>query len=380
LKIESNRKKKKKKLKMKKQRLSLLSLDDNKSNVEKDWPRLRKVKERVVSEKENVDGRNDTVDNANCAVCLDQVNASKDSATLPNCCSHVFCFTCIVKWSEMGANTCPLCKSRFARIEGTLNGEKQSIRVRRNDLRVAADGNDVFAQHYDDIDDGDLSDFIVSDDCVSYSSGHESDSSDELDDSFEQQVRERTKRRRLYHSSSSSSDCDDYDDDCDYEQLGTPTVIALRRGYVHVSPTPTPPSSTPPSTSTLSRSRVLLSPRSVIRRDANVALSPLSGVDDIEESDVEDGLDDFWSIQPPLSSHRHFSVVPVETTSLTRPRQRVSAQRRIFDLASDRNPPAANAALPTTTQWLQRGVVDTNRRVPTHRRRRRRRQPLSLAD
>ncbi|CAN0278123.1 unnamed protein product, partial [Phaeothamnion confervicola] len=42
-----------------------------------------------------------------CSICLDEVDKSQ-AATLDNC-SHLYCYTCILKWSEV-TNRCPCCK------------------------------------------------------------------------------------------------------------------------------------------------------------------------------------------------------------------------------------------------------------------------------
>lgn len=49
-----------------------------------------------------------------CCICLEIPTPETEART--DKCEHVFCFTCIEKWSER-ENTCPLCKTRFGRIE-----------------------------------------------------------------------------------------------------------------------------------------------------------------------------------------------------------------------------------------------------------------------
>lgn len=51
-----------------------------------------------------------------CAICYNQIE-------LQGCvdsCGHLFCFSCIHKWSEVmpkqTENTCPICKARFFKI------------------------------------------------------------------------------------------------------------------------------------------------------------------------------------------------------------------------------------------------------------------------
>eukprot|EP00586_Coscinodiscus_wailesii_P020307 CAMPEP_0172501846 /NCGR_PEP_ID=MMETSP1066-20121228/154118_1 /TAXON_ID=671091 /ORGANISM="Coscinodiscus wailesii, Strain CCMP2513" /LENGTH=405 /DNA_ID=CAMNT_0013276861 /DNA_START=286 /DNA_END=1503 /DNA_ORIENTATION=+ len=49
-----------------------------------------------------------------CCICLDE--PGQNEVATVNGCAHVFCFGCIEKWSER-ENSCPLCKSRFTKIE-----------------------------------------------------------------------------------------------------------------------------------------------------------------------------------------------------------------------------------------------------------------------
>ncbi|KAH0475782.1 MAG: hypothetical protein KVP17_001157 [Porospora cf. gigantea B] len=65
-----------------------------------------------------------------CMICL-CTDIDKPSST--NACSHVFCFECLVKWSEM-TNKCPICKLEFSRIKSKAEGTARSIPVVRKDL------------------------------------------------------------------------------------------------------------------------------------------------------------------------------------------------------------------------------------------------------
>jgi len=47
-----------------------------------------------------------------CVICLDK----PETRGRLNSCDHLFCFSCVKKWSEQ-ENTCPLCKKRFTQIE-----------------------------------------------------------------------------------------------------------------------------------------------------------------------------------------------------------------------------------------------------------------------
>lgn len=48
-----------------------------------------------------------------CAVCMSE--PSREELATIDVCSHMFCFDCICKWADR-ENTCPLCKSRFAKV------------------------------------------------------------------------------------------------------------------------------------------------------------------------------------------------------------------------------------------------------------------------
>ncbi|KAL9248195.1 hypothetical protein vseg_021547 [Gypsophila vaccaria] len=49
-----------------------------------------------------------------CGICLTEEGKNSVRGTL-NCCSHYFCFACIMEWSKVETR-CPLCKQRFATI------------------------------------------------------------------------------------------------------------------------------------------------------------------------------------------------------------------------------------------------------------------------
>ncbi|CAK7340593.1 unnamed protein product [Dovyalis caffra] len=53
-----------------------------------------------------------------CGICLSEEDKRRLRGTL-DCCSHYFCFTCIMEWSKVESR-CPLCKQRFRTI--TKNG------------------------------------------------------------------------------------------------------------------------------------------------------------------------------------------------------------------------------------------------------------------
>jgi len=49
-----------------------------------------------------------------CCICLEE--PTKPELSKLDMCEHIYCFTCIEKWAER-ENTCPLCKTRFHKIE-----------------------------------------------------------------------------------------------------------------------------------------------------------------------------------------------------------------------------------------------------------------------
>jgi len=58
----------------------------------------------------------------------------KDLAMI-NGCDHQFCFGCIEKWSER-ENKCPLCKTRFTKIERVMKQKKKKGSKTKNSKQV----------------------------------------------------------------------------------------------------------------------------------------------------------------------------------------------------------------------------------------------------
>lgn len=71
-----------------------------------------------------------------CCICMCEVEPSE--LAIINSCEHKFCFDCIDQWSQR-ENKCPLCKSRFNKIERVhkrrKKGTKNSKRVKQRDQR-----------------------------------------------------------------------------------------------------------------------------------------------------------------------------------------------------------------------------------------------------
>ncbi|TYG47279.1 hypothetical protein ES288_D11G325500v1 [Gossypium darwinii] len=64
--------------------------------------------------KEKVEEKKAEVIKPVCGICLSEEDKRRFRGTL-NCCSHYFCFTCIMEWSKVESR-CPLCKQRFETI------------------------------------------------------------------------------------------------------------------------------------------------------------------------------------------------------------------------------------------------------------------------
>lgn len=74
---------------------------------------------------------------ASCCICMEEPKPL-DLAKI-NGCAHLFCFECIEKWSER-ENSCPLCKTRFAKIDRVnkmkrQKGCKNTKKVKNRDQR-----------------------------------------------------------------------------------------------------------------------------------------------------------------------------------------------------------------------------------------------------
>ncbi|KAK9673305.1 hypothetical protein RND81_12G159100 [Saponaria officinalis] len=70
-------------------------------------PSARKGKEKAGETKNEIG-------NFVCGICLTEEGKNTVRGTL-DCCSHYFCFTCIMEWSKVETR-CPLCKQRFVTI------------------------------------------------------------------------------------------------------------------------------------------------------------------------------------------------------------------------------------------------------------------------
>ncbi|KAG7630167.1 Zinc finger PHD-type [Arabidopsis suecica] len=82
------------------------------TTVNKDLPQLRKSPVKKGEKKVELVKR-DVIKNV-CGICLSEEDMRRLKGTL-DCCSHYFCFTCIMEWSKVESR-CPLCKQRFRTI------------------------------------------------------------------------------------------------------------------------------------------------------------------------------------------------------------------------------------------------------------------------
>lgn len=82
-------------------------------------PRGRKGKEKIEESKgrkgkEKVEDLKSVVAKQVCGICFSEENKRRVRGVL-NCCSHYYCFACIMEWSKVESR-CPLCKQRFNTI------------------------------------------------------------------------------------------------------------------------------------------------------------------------------------------------------------------------------------------------------------------------
>lgn len=68
-----------------------------------------------------------------CGICLSEEHKGTIQGIL-NCCSHFFCFSCIMEWSKVESR-CPLCKRRFVTITKSSRSDPM-LELRRPVIRV----------------------------------------------------------------------------------------------------------------------------------------------------------------------------------------------------------------------------------------------------
>lgn len=82
--------------------------------IEEDVDLRRQRKAPVRKGKEKVEDVKDETVKQVCGICLSEEGKRTVRGAL-NCCSHYFCFACIMEWSKVESR-CPLCKQRFVTI------------------------------------------------------------------------------------------------------------------------------------------------------------------------------------------------------------------------------------------------------------------------
>ncbi|KAK3198317.1 hypothetical protein Dsin_021732 [Dipteronia sinensis] len=85
-----------------------MRIEEDRKIQQRRKPVVRKGKEKIEEVKKNEGGKQV------CGICLSEEDKRRLRGTL-DCCSHYFCFTCIMEWSKVESR-CPLCKQRFATI------------------------------------------------------------------------------------------------------------------------------------------------------------------------------------------------------------------------------------------------------------------------
>lgn len=63
-----------------------------------------------------------------CAICLIDLPKNDESIGRLPVCPHVFCYDCILRWSDV-SNRCPLCKTRFHKIQRKLRSPDGKLNV-----------------------------------------------------------------------------------------------------------------------------------------------------------------------------------------------------------------------------------------------------------
>ncbi|PKA48402.1 Methyl-CpG-binding domain-containing protein 9 [Apostasia shenzhenica] len=95
-------------------------------------PTLRRS-ETVCIENKGKEKEGDDLGKQLCGICLSEEQKGTVQGIL-NCCSHYFCFACIMEWSKVESR-CPLCKRRFSTITKTSRSDP-GLEIRRPVIRV----------------------------------------------------------------------------------------------------------------------------------------------------------------------------------------------------------------------------------------------------
>lgn len=110
--------------------------DDGSENEVKDLEierTLNMPKHQGSSGKKGKEKEADDLAKQLCGICLSEEHKGTIQGIL-NCCSHFFCFSCIMEWSKVESR-CPLCKRRFVTITKSSRSDPM-LQMRRPVIRV----------------------------------------------------------------------------------------------------------------------------------------------------------------------------------------------------------------------------------------------------
>jgi len=100
----------------------------------------RKPPPNAKKDSDYEDQKQSPEDSSSCCICM--CEPEREELSRINGCEHLFCFACIGKWADH-ENTCPLCKTRFSKIERVFPQKRKkgqpsvsnSKRVKQRDQR-----------------------------------------------------------------------------------------------------------------------------------------------------------------------------------------------------------------------------------------------------
>ncbi|CAL9204685.1 unnamed protein product [Musa hybrid cultivar] len=102
-----------------------------------DQPQLKRISAGMKGDKKGKEKENDELGKPLCGICLSEEQRMTVRGVL-NCCTHYFCFACIMEWSKVESR-CPVCKRRFGTITKSSRSDpgfglrKAVIKVEKRD-------------------------------------------------------------------------------------------------------------------------------------------------------------------------------------------------------------------------------------------------------
>ncbi|KAG8462703.1 hypothetical protein KFE25_004679 [Diacronema lutheri] len=81
------------------------------------------------------DGDGEEEDAPTCGICLQQITARG----VLDCCAHLFCTECIVRWARCATNRCPFCHARVTAVTEALSGRVHTLLDREQRTAPAND-------------------------------------------------------------------------------------------------------------------------------------------------------------------------------------------------------------------------------------------------